>query len=214
MITCPLCQNQEISETLSDRKGRSFGYCNQCHLVFVGKQFLPSREAEEKRYRQHRNNINDQGYVQFLKQAIDPAVKYITEDMAGLDYGCGPNPTLSKLLMGENLHCKNYDPIFFSDLPEGPFDFIFATECFEHFFDPAKEILQIKNLLKSSGILVIMTDLWSEKYQFADWYYSSDFTHVTFYHADTFEFIAEKFGFEVIYNDKKRVVILRNHSVC
>ena len=209
MVSCPLCKNQEISETLSDRKGRSFGYCNQCLLVFAEKQFFPSSEAEEKRYRQHLNSITDKGYVQFLKQAIDPAKKYISEDMTGLDYGCGPNPTLSKLLMEENFCCEIYDPIFFPEVPEGPFNFIFATECFEHFFEPAKELLQLKNLLKSNGMLVIMTNFWSEKHQFSDWYYTRDFTHVSFYHAGTFAFIAEKFGFEMIYNDQKRVVILR-----
>ncbi len=178
--------------------------------MFAEKQFLQSSESEEKRYRQHQNSITDKGYVQFLKQATDPAKKYISEEMTGLDYGCGPNPTLSKLLNEENFCCGIYDPIFYPEMPEGPFDFIFATECFEHFFDPAKELAQIKNLLKSNGILVIMTDFWSEKKQFPDWYYTSDFTHVTFYHAGTFSFIAKKFGFEMIYNDQKRVVILRS----
>lgn len=214
MIICPLCKNQEISETLSDRKDRTFGYCNQCQLVFVNRQFLPSRESEEQRYKMHLNSINDKGYVQFLKQAIDPAMSYISGEMTGLDYGCGPNPTLSELLKEQNVNCKVYDPIFFPEMPEGPYDFVFATECFEHFFDPAKELVQIKNLLKFNGILVVMTDFWSEKKQFSDWYYTNDFTHVTFYHTFTFSFIAEKFGFEMIYNDQKRVVILRNSSAC
>jgi len=209
MITCPLCKNQEISEILSDRKGRTFGHCNQCQLVFANKQFLPSREAEEQRYKMHLNSINDKGYVQFLNQAIDPAMTYISKEMTGLDYGCGPNPTLSKLLMEENFRCEIYDPIFFPELPELPFDYIFATECFEHFFEPAKELMRLKKMLKSDGILVVMTEFWSEENKFSDWNYTSDFTHVTFYHSETFQFVAEKFGFEMIYNDQKRVAILR-----
>lgn len=214
MTICPLCLNKGSFSQMNGQNRTIYFCCDKCKLVFASTSFLPTREEEENRYKQHQNGIEYPGYVQFLNQAIEPALPFLSEEMTGLDYGCGPNPTLSKLLEERNISCGNYDPIFFPDLPEGPFNFIFATECFEHFFFPAKELGQLKQLLKSDGILIIMTDLWTDRNQFSDWYYTSDFTHVTFFHADTFEFIADKFDFEVIYNDKKRVVILRNHSVC
>lgn len=73
--------------------------------------------------------------------------------MKGLDYGCGPVPLLSKIIGQMDMECDEYDPIFSPvQQLEQQYDFIFATECFEHFFLPAKELKQLKGLLNEGGI--------------------------------------------------------------
>jgi SAM-dependent methyltransferase len=109
--------------------------------------------------------------------------------MEGLDFGCGPNPVLPDILKSAGYGCLNYDPIFFLDFPDERVDFIFATETFEHFFNPLREMKFITALLRPGGILTVMTQRWKSPDQFADWWYVRDITHVSFFHKKTFDYI-------------------------
>lgn len=204
---CPLCFSDECIEQKTI--GKSYWRCDRCFLIYVDAAFLPTAASARDRYLHHQNSSGDKGYVAFLNKAIIAAQPYLSEGMRGLDYGCGPSPILSKLLEKMDVHCENYDPLFFPDLPKAPFDFIFATECFEHFHHPADDIARISSLLKPDGILTVMTDQWTHVPQFDQWYYLRDFTHVSFYHEKTFAYISSTFGYEVLSNDGKRVVVLR-----
>jgi len=173
------------------------------------RQFLPEPAAEEQRYKAHQNSPQDAGYVRFLNLALSPALRYLNDSMRGLDYGCGPVPTLSGLLKARGLDCENFDPYFYPDKPQDHFDFIFATEVLEHFFNPAEELKRLSELLVPGGILTIMTEAWSTLEGFAEWHYAKDMTHVCFYHARTLEFICAQFGFEQLYYDAHRVWVLK-----
>ncbi len=84
--------------------------------------------------------------------AIDPALPYLTAGMTGLDYGCGPTPTLSVMLRREGIRCEDYDPFFVGHPLQKTFDFVFSTEAFEHFFHPGREIRKIRALTPRQGI--------------------------------------------------------------
>jgi len=206
---CPLCCHKG-SKRLAHRtrKGRQFWHCLQCQLIFVDPAARPGRQLEEDLYRQHRNGPEHPGYVAFLRRIIDPALPLLTPAMRGLDYGCGPGPTLSVLLEREGLNCHNYDPLFFPDLPAGPFDFIFATECFEHFHAPAREIQRLQELLKTDGHLFVMTDLWYEGIDLRTWSYLCDPTHVSFYHRHTIDHICREYGFKLLACFDGRILML------
>ncbi|MCH8495322.1 MAG: class I SAM-dependent methyltransferase [Balneolales bacterium] len=126
-----------------------------------------------------------------------------------LDFGCGPGPVLSLILRENGIRCVNYDPIYYPDWPETTFNLIFSTETFEHFHQPGETISQINDLLQPGGILCVMTEQWTDISRFSSWSYTRDDTHVCFYHTDTFQWICEKFGYEILYNDRKRVIILQ-----
>lgn len=209
---CKLCHYDGPFEQINDRLNRTLNKCPHCKLVFAERDYLPRQTDEKARYEEHNNSIEDKGYVRFLMQAIHPALACLLPESKGLDYGCGPVPVLSQLLNKKGLTCMNFDPFFFPELPEGPFDYLFATECFEHFFEPEKEMQQICKLLNPAGLLIVMTDFWSEKVDFSKWYYSRDRTHVSFYSEHTFDWMAKKFGFEVVFSDHRRVIILRKNS--
>ncbi len=213
MVVCPLCFNKKSFTMVHGPDARTYRGCNKCRLIFTETRFLPSARDEKKRYLTHKNGIQYPGYVKFLNQAINPALPLLSEDMEGLDFGCGPTPTLSLLLKNQGYKCNNYDPIFFPVLACKHYDFIFATECFEHFFFPEKEIKKIHNLLKPGGLLIIMTETWNSIDAFSNWYYAKDTTHVSFYHNHTFRFIAEKFNFESLDNISQRVILLKKQQV-
>jgi SAM-dependent methyltransferase len=210
MTRCPLCSSDTGLRRLGGPGGRFFQCCSACLLIFVEERFLPTREEEERRYRLHTNGLECPGYAGFLNQAVEQSLQWLKPGMHGLDYGCGPAPVLSALLAERGFPCAYYDPLFFPELPQGPFDFIFATECFEHFFLPDKELRRIKTLLAPGGILTVMTERWTSFEEFASWPYARDRTHVCFYHARTMECICGRYGFSLSPSDHERVSVFQS----
>ncbi|MCH8558759.1 MAG: class I SAM-dependent methyltransferase [Balneolia bacterium] len=206
---CPLCGTENNLKQLDGQDIRVYSKCPECTLIFVRQEDLPAADEEKSRYLEHNNGIEYPGYVKFLNQAIQPALPFLKPGGRGLDFGCGPVPTLNILMEREGFTCENYDPFFVPDKPDGPYDFIFSTESFEHFFDPAKEIEYVSSLLKPGGLLTIMTVFWKSESDLIIHYYFRDPSHVVFYHTDTIEWIAKNYGYDVVYSDEKRVVILR-----
>lgn len=208
-MNCPLC-NSNIAGNSICAVSRNFFLCDNCKLIFVDPEFRLTEEEERKRYSFHQNNINDEGYVKFLNQIINPVLKELRPGLHGLDFGCGPDPVLAKLVKQRGFKCDYYDPYFFPEFnTDNQYDFIFATECFEHFFSTATELTIINSILKPGGVLAVMTEFWADLNKFSDWYYIKDPTHVCFYNYETLNYISQKYGFEIIFCDDKRVVVMR-----
>ena len=208
-IHCPLCLVAGQTTPLRGADHRRYYLCGNCSLIFADPQHHLSLAQQKTFYLNHENSIDNPGYVDFLDRIVQPMLSRLDRGMRGLDYGCGPGPTLSPLLQRHGIVCEIYDPLF-ADLPlQPPYDFIFATECFEHFQRPAVEIRRLSSLLKPGGLLGLMTERWTTPERFADWYYTRDPTHVCFYHARTFDFICHRFGFSPVWMDHNRVAILR-----
>lgn len=208
--TCPLCCNTKDFSTLTGINEKPYYLCPACYLIHAEKKDLPTLSKEKERYLQHNNSIEEAGYIKFLYRAIKPTLPHLHSRMQGLDYGCGPVPVLAQLMQREGFNCRYYDPLFFPDLNmQQQFDFIFATECFEHFFTPAAELKKLAKLLKPGALLTIMTELWQEKEQFCNWYYVRDDTHVSFYHQNTLKYICKHFGLQELFNDDQRVFVLQ-----
>jgi len=206
---CPLClsrnQNFEFKE--------EFTHCSVCHLIFREPKESFTGLGEKKHYLLHQNGPQHDGYVSFLRRAIDPIKLHLLPNLVALDFGCGPGPTINYILQSYQISCDNYDPFFF---PEGikvkAYDFIFATECVEHFFQPNQEFKKILGLLKVGGFLSMMTETHPGLNKINDWYYIKDQTHVSFYCEKTFTWIALKHNLEVVFTDQKRVVVFRKIS--
>ncbi|MDG5799261.1 class I SAM-dependent methyltransferase [Marinilabiliaceae bacterium ANBcel2] len=182
-------------------------------LIFKDPKNFLSPESEKKRYKEHNNQPDNKGYVNFLSKALEPTLPFLKEAMSGLDFGCGPNPVLASMIKKKGFECDHYDPFFYPELPDERKEFIFATECFEHFFNPANELQLISSLLCPSGTITIMTNQWDESTDFNSWYYLKDNTHIAFYHSATFDFICKKFGFSKEYDDGESVVVLSKNVV-
>jgi SAM-dependent methyltransferase len=208
-MQCNLCLNTELTKVISD-DNRDYYLCNNCNLISVSQVSFISAKEEKERYLTHNNGIEFKGYVDFLNQAIEPALQFIDKNMIGLDYGCGHTPTLSILLEQNGYLCEDYDPFFVKNELNKKYDFIFSTEVFEHFFNPKKEIEKIMNLIKKDGILIVMTEKWHNLEQLNNnWHYLRDSTHMVFFHNKTFNYICKEFGLKIIYDDKSRTVILK-----
>ena len=208
-MQCPLCHNHTSNFEESPLNKRIYFSCSVCKLVFLSPDSYLDADEELRRYAFHQNSIESKGYVEFLNRIIDPSLSFINETMHGLDYGCGPDSVLSKLLNLQNINSDYYDPFFYPNLLNREYDFIFATECLEHFFSPKKEFETIMSHLKSGGFLFIMTEFNVNPDKFLEWYYIKDPTHVCFYSLDSFEYISQKFGSDIVYFDNTRVVVFK-----
>ncbi len=206
---CPLCGAEGPFERVGDIRKRRHRVCGRCRLIRVEPEYLPGPEAERRRYELHRNGPEDAGYVLFLRQAVEPALPFLTPGMRGLDYGCGHTPTLYLLLKEGGLRCENYDPFFQPEWPAGPYDYLFATEVVEHFHRPGAEWTRMLSLLKPGGVLTVMTAPWTDLESFRTWGYASDETHVVFYHRETMAWIGAAYGLETLTMIPPRVWMLR-----
>ncbi len=97
-MQCTLCSGLALTTLLFKGDAREYFKCDACQLVFVHPSYHLSKAEERERYLKHNNGIENVGYVIFLNRVIQPCLNFIDKNMIGLDYGCGPVSTLSKIL--------------------------------------------------------------------------------------------------------------------
>ncbi len=195
---CPLCGSTSMSLYESDRF-RQYFECTCCSLVFVPSKFRLSVEAEKAIYDLHENNPDDVGYRGFLQRAVNPLQDRFKSEAVGLDFGCGPSPVLAAMLADLGYVMHVYDPIYSADnaVFQNKYDFIVSTEVVEHLYNPGDEILRLWSMLKSSGVLVLMTKRVLSKQAFSRWHYKNDPTHVCFFSKPSFIWLASRLGARV-----------------
>jgi len=208
---CTLCYSENLQILNVNFKQRKYLLCHNCKLIMADTNTLPSPEQEIRRYSDHQNFSSDKGYSNFLYKIIQPVMDLLVGSEKGLDYGCGPNPVLSEIVRSKGYSCDVYDPFFFPHFPNYNYDFIFATECFEHFFYPTDDVQKVISLLNPGGILAVMTEIWYNLENFEKWYYIRDFTHVSFYHADTMKYLSDYYKMQIVFTDNKRIFIFRKN---
>jgi len=197
----------------SDRL-RSYFRCRDCELVFAdpGSRLPPDLERAE--YDLHENDPKDVRYRTFLSRLAEPLLTRLGVGMHGLDYGCGPGPTLSVMLAEHGMEVDDYDPLYAADdrLLQRTYDFVTATEVVEHFCRPAEAWRQLAALVRPGGWLGIMTLLAPDDAEaFSQWWYKNDPTHVSFYTAATFAWLGESMGFSVEQLDDRVLLMRRGH---
>lgn len=196
---CPLCEHADCFIFSADKR-RQYWRCPVCQLVFADPGALLDAAAEISIYQQHQNDPTDARYRAFLNKLAAPLQQRLaTPGLQGLDFGCGPGPTLSLMLAEAGQQMSIYDP-YFADNPQvltRQYDFICATEVIEHFYQPAREWQLWLQLLKPGGWLGLMTKITDQVSDFANWHYKNDPTHVSFFSSETFAYLAKRDGFSL-----------------
>ncbi|VAW11480.1 Putative methyltransferase associated with DUF414, partial [hydrothermal vent metagenome] len=170
--------------------------------------------AEKAIYDSHENNSDDIGYRKFLSKLSIPLVDKLSDGMKGLDFGCGPGPTLSVMLEEQGFTVEDYD-IFYANkvkLLKREYDFITCTEVVEHLHHPHKELTLLSKLLKPKGFFGIMTKRVINKERFKTWHYKNDPTHVCFYSDQTFEYIADYWNYELEFIQSDVVILTKQKA--
>ena len=95
---CPLCQSADCFIYSSDKR-RQYWRCRQCQLIYADPAALLDAAAEISIYQQHQNDPTDLRYRAFLNKLAAPLQQRLAKTgLQGLDFGCGPGPTLSLML--------------------------------------------------------------------------------------------------------------------
>ena len=205
---CPLCG--EVTEAFHVDGKREFRRCPECALISVPPHQRLAPHAEKAIYAQHENDPADAGYRHFLSRAWQAVRDRVSPPATGLDFGSGPGPTLSLMLAESGYAMAIYDKFYApaASALDAHYDFITATEVFEHLDAPASTLAQLLACLRPGGWLVIMTKRARDREAFARWHYIRDPTHVAFFSDETFAWMAAQWDLrlEVVGRD---VVALR-----
>ncbi len=188
---CPLCRGTDIVTYHSD-KMRDYLNCTACDLVFVPRAQHISPRAEKAYYDLHDNQPDDPGYRRFLDRLFTPLNQRLTPNAQGLDFGCGPGPTLSKMFAEAGHEMALYDPHYAEDksVLSASYDFITLSEVAEHLAEPGPELDRLWRLLRPAGWLGIMTKRVRDRAAFRTWHYITDPTHVAYFSEATFHWLA------------------------
>lgn len=212
-LTCKLCGSSELTPIEAERLRAPYYHCAVCDLIFVADEALIYGEEEKERYAQHNNSLENEGYVNMFRRFIEAAIlPFRAELTTALDFGSGPGPVLAHLLGELELEVEHYDPYFSPEevFRDKQYSLITSTEVFEHLKEPTHEIELLYNHLQPGGLLALMTHFHLADYErFIKWWYIIDHTHCTFYSRKSFEFIAERYNFELVYCNDKNIVVLR-----
>ncbi len=201
---CPLCQHSAPKKVNFTVLKREFLSCRQCDLLWVPHTHHISVEAERERYLHHHNSPTDSGYCSFLSRLFRPLLTLLPSGACGLDFGSGPNPTLSRMFLEAGIKVDIYDPLFGPhEVTRGEYDFITATEVVEHFREPRRELDQIYELLSYGGYLGIMTqEPPGDPVEREKWFYLRDPTHVSFFTDRCMQWWASYVGLSTVYREK------------
>ncbi|OGS35704.1 MAG: hypothetical protein A2506_04865 [Elusimicrobia bacterium RIFOXYD12_FULL_66_9] len=194
---CPLCGGS--SEAFFREGAREYLRCGTCALTFVPARGHSDPARERERYAKHRNEPEDAGYRAFLDRLLVPLCAKLTAGAAGLDYGCGPGPTASRMLAQRGFPTRDYDPYFAPDADalRRTYGFIVCTEVLEHLRRPAEDLACLDALLAPGGWLGAMTGVLEDDAAFPGWWYRNDFTHIAFYRPETLDWVARRFGWSL-----------------
>lgn len=211
MTLCKICS--QPTHSFSHSKFGTYDSCDACHFISKQKKDHISPEEALIVYNRHENYLDDPTYtayfVAFVEKAITP---YANAGRKGFDYGSGPQPVLVKILESKyGYHMAHYDYFFSPDTQytEQKYDLITITEVIEHIEDPVATLMHLKSLLRTSGILCVMTTFHRcDQAFFMDWHYMRDRTHISFFTETTFRYIAEQIGLNILFTDSKRYITL------
>jgi len=169
-------------------------------LVFLDPSSVLSEEKEFSHYQLHQNNPNDLNYRAFLNPAFQAVQQFVKESSSGLDFGCGPGPTLSIMLEEAGHTMQIYDKYFHDDKSSlsQKYDFITCTEVIEHISPLNIFLVQLISMLKPKAHLIVMTNCRDDKTVFSTWYYRQDPTHISFLNSKTAQVISEQYDLSLL----------------
>jgi hypothetical protein len=156
---------------------------------------------EKQRYDLHQNDsAGHRVFFEPLIKHIEEFFKHTERPLLSLDYGCGPVPVLSSLLLQKGFQPANYDLFYCPDQDQlrKTYHLVTSTEVWEHYHDPRADIERSLKCLKMGGLLAVMTSSHKGEASFHDWHYRRDLTHTTFFSEKTMKWISQHFRLKAV----------------
>ncbi|HIP52079.1 MAG TPA: class I SAM-dependent methyltransferase [Campylobacterales bacterium] len=212
MYLCKICQAS--TSLIKDSKKELIYYrCSICGFVFLDDRYIVNEIEEKKKYDQHNNSLENEGYVQMFEDFIDLSIEpYRKHIQRVLEFGSGPEPVLAELLKRRNLEVDIYD-LYYSPkkvYENKSYDLITSTEVFEHLSKPLEVLELLVEHTNKNGYIALMTKFPpKDDKEFLAWWYRRDPTHISFFTPESFEVMAEKVGLRVLKTINKNIVVFQ-----
>jgi SAM-dependent methyltransferase len=209
--SCPLCHSSAIQPYFEQQK-RAYLSCKKCELVFLSKSFYLTESQQKSRYDKHQNHPDNENYRDFLSKLATPLLTLLPKNDKVLDFGCGAGSALPIIFKNQGFQMDLFDK-FYANNPEvfsRQYDFITATEVFEHLEYPAVEIKRLFGLLTENGVLGVMTQLLTDEVDFKRWYYKNDPTHICFFRKNTLRYLADKYQTSIEFYGDNVIIFSKN----
>ena len=177
-------------------------YCNTCELLLKNEKHLLISKMEKERYLNHKYDNNYYEYILKIYEEIRPLIigKCI------LDYGCGQEDVLSKVLNSKGFECFSYDKYFkICEYENRKYDTIILIEVIEHIYEVFEKLNELKDLLNKGGRLIIKTKLHDNN--FKNWWYLRDSTHISFMSKITIDKICDKLSLKKVWVNSNLIVL-------
>lgn len=205
-MTCPLCQNKSTN-FFKD----IYFKCSCCKAIFKKPDLHLKGNDEKNIYDKHVNISTDIRYQNFLSPITNSVLNDFDPNSKGLDFGCGKDSAIIKVLKDNSFKIVGYDIFYKNDkeLLEKKYDYITSSEVIEHFQNPKKEFDLFLSILQKDGALYLMTEIYNETIDFEKWYYKNDPTHIFLYQKETFEWIKKNYAFKKLIIEKRLIKLYR-----
>ena len=214
-MQCKIC-HKEVVHFFDDYMKVDTYHCKACVFMFKDTNAIISKEKELEVYQQHINSEENLGYFAMFQEFIDKTFAPYEENIKDvLEFGSGPTPVLASILKKRGLEVDIYDKFFAPEkvYQDKQYDLITSTEVIEHIADVEELFQFFATHIKPQGYLALMTQFHpNDPEPYLKWWYRRDPTHITFYHPETFNVLAKKFGFRLLFCDDKKNVLLQKNS--
>ncbi|WP_299809613.1 class I SAM-dependent methyltransferase [uncultured Shewanella sp.] len=197
MRRCPLCHSDNTTRFYANKK-RCLYHCHLCRLVFADANSHLPPSVEQQKYRQANNK--QKPLARFMLELIDQCEDGQTP-LLGLNFGRTLDADTLQKITTRGHQLNQYDPSIapWTGQLKQEYDFICCYRVFEHFRFPYREWALLSELVKPGGWIAICTPLLSDLSAFDKWHHKNNLTHVSFYQRQTFEFLANKVGFKLLF---------------
>lgn len=196
-MICPICKKKMIEKKALNKP---LYYCSAC--IFLTKGKTVSETLEKNRYDSH---VCDAGYLEYMQRVFTKIEPYIKGNKI-LDFGCGKIHALANILKENNYDSFYYDKYYFANPLEDKYSTIILIEVIEHILDVEELFTLLLKHLDINGRLIIMTNFIPS--DISNWWYLRDITHINFYSITAFKSLAKRYGFKLVFNDDKSLVVL------
>jgi hypothetical protein len=214
MNSCKIC-NAKTTPIEDVKKKLVYYRCRACGFVSLEESHRVSSIEEKRKYDQHNNSLENEGYVQMFEDFIELSIApYLANIKKALDFGSGPTPVFAELLKRRGLEVNIYDLYYAPKrVYEGKsYDLITSTEVFEHLSKPLETLALLVGHLDTNGYIVLMTKFPPKGDKaFLDWWYRRDPTHISFFTPKSFEVMAQKVGLNLLKTINENIVIFQKN---
>ena len=211
----------------------SVSICNECGTVCLNPR-MNEQDYEEYYRSQYYGNYQPKPHYNEAttskgNEIFSCLLPYIKKESALLEIGCGPGGNLLTLkkegfnnitgiepsldcclgIHAHGIECKNSGLLEYVDSRPEPFNLIILSGVLEHFVEPDKSLILIRDLLKEDGLIYISVP---NIYGFIGKYTHDVFTipHTFYFSVNSLKHLLTNSGFEIIecFDSKKNEISL------